>query len=50
MIRMIKELSGTVAKIACVVNVDDVKDRKKAEKLRKESNKGKMEEEHKKRQ
>jgi len=48
--RMVKELSGTVAKIACAVNVDDMKDRKKAEKLRKESNKGKREEEHKKRQ
>jgi len=49
-VRMVKELSGTVAKIACAVNVDDAKDRKKAEKLRKESNKGKREEEHKKRQ
>jgi len=43
-------LSGTVAKITCLVNVDDAKDRKKAEKLRKESNKGKMEEEYKKKQ
>jgi len=49
-VRMVKELSGTVAKIACVANVDDAKDRKKAEKLKKESNKGKREEEHKKRQ
>jgi len=49
-IRMVKELSGTVAKIACAVNVDNVKDGKKAEKLRKESHKGKMEEEHKKKQ
>jgi len=49
-VRMVKELSGTVAKIACAVNVDDAKNRKKAEKLRKESNKGKIEEEHKKKQ
>jgi len=49
-VRMVKELSATVAKIACAVNVDDVKDRKKVEKLRKQSNKGKREEEHKKRQ
>jgi len=49
-VRMVKEFSGTVAKIACAVNVDDAKDRKKAEKLRRESNKGKRDKEHKKRQ
>jgi len=49
-VRMVKEFSGTVAKIACAVNVDDAKDRKKAEKLRRESDKGKKDEEHKKRQ
>jgi len=43
-VRMVKELSRTVAKIACAVNVDDTKDRKKAEKLRRESDKGKKEE------
>ena len=49
-IRIVKELSGIVANIACAVNVYDAQDRKKAEKLRKESNKGKIEEEHKKKQ
>jgi len=27
--RMVKELSGTMAKIACAVNVDDAKDRRR---------------------
>jgi len=49
-IRMVKELSGTVANIARAVNIDDAKDRKKAKKLRRESDKGKKKEEHKKRQ
>jgi len=40
---MVKELSGTAAKIACAVNVDNAKNRKKAEKLRRESDKRKKE-------
>jgi len=47
---MVKDLSETVAKIVCVVNVDDAKDQKKAEQLRRESDKGKKEKEYKKRQ
>jgi len=49
-VRMVKELCRTVAKIACAVNIDDAKDRKNTEKFRKKSNKGKRKEEHKKRQ
>ena len=48
--RTMKEISGVVSKIACVANIDDAKDRKKVEKMRKESEKGKIDEGHKKRQ
>jgi len=48
--RTMKKISGVISKIACVANIDDAKDRKKVEKIRKESEKGKVDKGHKKRQ
>jgi len=47
---MLKEILEVVSKIACTANIDDAKDRRKVEKMRKESEKGKVDEGHKKRQ
>jgi len=48
--KTMKEISRVVSKIACTVNIDNTKNRKKVQKMRKESKKGKVDEGHKKRQ